>query len=85
MNRQQTAMGQMANVVARMQEQQRQNYEIVRNGMRADVAVMLDGLRRAQHAALERERMQQAVAQRHLDLAEADRRRMMDAVYHITE
>ena len=56
------------------------NDEVIRNGMRADVAIMLDGLARAQHQAMERERMQQEVMQRHLDLAAAHRDRMISAL-----
>ena len=51
--------------------------------MRADVAIMLDGMARAQHQAMERERVQQEVMQRHLDTAAADRERMISALHRI--
>ena len=68
LNRQQMAMGQMANVIQQMQEQQAANDEVIRNGVRADVSVMIDSLRRGQHEQHERDRMMQAVQERHLDI-----------------
>ena len=65
------AMGQMANAMAQMQAQQQANDEVIRNGMQADVAIMLNGVAQAHRQAMERQRMQQEVAQRHLDMAAA--------------
>ena len=77
LNRQQMAMGQMANVIQQMQAQQAANDEVIRNGVRADVSVMIYSLRRGQHELHERDRMMQAVQERHLDIQAEDRRVMM--------
>ena len=78
-------MNQMANVLAQVEQNQHAVDAVIQNGMRNDVAIMLDQMRRAQHAAMEQDRMRQAVAERHLDLADADRRWMMGAVHHMAQ
>jgi hypothetical protein len=83
MNRQQMAMGQMANVVQQMQVDQQANDQIHREQMRADVVMAMNDMRDAQHKAQERERMQQEVARRHEDRNAADQQRMMEALNQI--
>ena len=78
-------MNQMGNVLAQVERNQHAVDAVIQNGMRNDVAIMLDRMRRAQHAAMEQDRMRQAIVERHLDLAEADRQWMMGAVNRIAQ
>jgi hypothetical protein len=59
--------------------------EQIRSGVRADVGIMLDSLRRGQHEQYQRDRMMQEVAQRHFDAAAVDRQMMMGMVNHLTQ
>ena len=56
-----------------------ENDEVFRNGMRADVTMMLEGLAWASHMAREHQRMQEEVLKRH-DLVAADRDWMIQAL-----
>ena len=80
MNRQQQAMGQMANAIQALQAQQDANDEIMRNRMRAEYAEALDHMMLQQHRAQEEARMHAEFTRRHVDRMAVDQQRMAEAL-----
>ena len=76
--------GEMDTLLRRQQQHFEAMDEVIRGGVRADVGIMIDSLRRAQHEQQQRDRMMQELQQRHFDTAAVDRQIMMGMANHLS-